>query len=165
MKLNYYLVFLTATIPLLVGFIWYNPKVLGTAWMNATGIKADDPKPNMLLVMGLTYVLGLLLSLSLYQSTIHQMGLYAMFQGNPDVMNPATELGKTIAGLMEQYGSNFRSFKHGALHGTIMALFFAFPVLAINALFERKGAKYIFIHLGYWVITIALMGGVICGWA
>jgi hypothetical protein len=95
-----------------------------------------------------------------------------MFQGNPDVflthdkLNPNTPIGQNVITLLNgEYGTNFRSFKHGALHGTIMAVLFAFPILAINALFERKGAKYIFIHLGYWVITIALMGGVICGWA
>lgn len=165
MKLNYYLVFITATFPLLIGMVWYHPKVLGTAWMNAAGIKADTPKPNILLLIGLTYLLGIFISLSMYQVTIHQMGLYAMFQGNADAMNPATELGKTIAGLMEQYGTNFRSFKHGALHGSIMAIFFALPILGINALLERRGGKYILIHAGYWIITVALIGGVICGWA
>ena len=29
-------------IPLLVGFIWYNPKVFGTAWMNVNGF--TDPE-------------------------------------------------------------------------------------------------------------------------
>jgi len=165
MKANYTLIFLTAIIPLFVGTIWYNPKVLGTIWMKEAGIKTDDPKPNMFLLLGLTYVLGLMLSLSMYQVTIHQMGLYAMFQGNADALNPATELGKTIVSLMEQYGTNFRSFKHGALHGSIMGVFFALPIIAINALFERRGGKYILIHFGYWVITLALIGGVVCGWA
>jgi hypothetical protein len=43
-----------------------------------------------------------------------------------------------------------------------MGLFFALPVMGTNALFERKGFKYIAINVGYWTVTLALMGGVIC---
>ena len=63
------------------------------------------------------------------------------------------------------YGENFRTFKHGALHGTIAGIFFALPVFGIIALFERRSWKYVLIHLGFWVITLALMGGVLCQWA
>lgn len=63
---------------------------------------------------------------------------------------------------MDKYGNNFRTFKHGAFHGTIGGFFFATPVLCINALFERKSFIYIAINAGYWIITLALMGGVIC---
>jgi hypothetical protein len=33
---------------------------------------------------------------------------------------------------------------------------------ATNALFERKGWKYIWINTGYWVITVSIMGGILC---
>ncbi|MEM1124806.1 MAG: DUF1761 domain-containing protein, partial [Bacteroidota bacterium] len=32
----------------------------------------------------------------------------------------------------------------------------------MNALFERRGWKYIWIHTGYWFITLALIGGLLC---
>ncbi|HRN41812.1 MAG TPA: DUF1761 family protein [Vicingus sp.] len=32
-------------------------------------------------------------------------------------------------------------------------------------MFERKGFKYIAINSGYWIITLGLMGGVICQFA
>ena len=67
------------------------------------------------------------------------------------------------ADFLAKYGRKFLSFRHGALHGVIAALFGIWPVIGINALFERRGWKYTAIHLGYWVITFALMGGVICG--
>jgi hypothetical protein len=67
--------------------------------------------------------------------------------------------------FLDKYGNNFRTFKHGAFHGILSALFFATPVLGINALFERKSFKYIFVHAGYWMLTLALMGGVICAYA
>jgi hypothetical protein len=44
-------------------------------------------------------------------------------------------------------------------------LFFAFPIVGINGLFERKSWKYIFIHAGYWMLTLMLMGGIVCAFA
>ena len=66
--------------------------------------------------------------------------------------------------FMAKYGSNYRTFKHGALHGTMAGLFLILPVLATQAMFERKTVKYVLINTGYWVVTFALMGGVICQW-
>ena len=54
---------------------------------------------------------------------------------------------------MEDYETAFRTFKHGALHGIISWCIFVFPVIAINALFERKSWKYIFINGGYWMVS------------
>ncbi|MBL4587462.1 MAG: DUF1761 domain-containing protein, partial [Flavobacteriales bacterium] len=67
-----------------------------------------------------------------------------------------------LANFKEQYGTVHRSFGHGAAHGLAASLFFVLPVLGINALFERKGFKYIAINVGYWMLTLILMGGVIC---
>ncbi len=48
---------LSALIPLVIGAMWYNPKVFGTAWMNASGITPEMGKgANMPLVFGLTYL-------------------------------------------------------------------------------------------------------------
>ncbi|NQX92284.1 MAG: DUF1761 domain-containing protein [Flavobacteriales bacterium] len=41
----------------------------------------------------------------------------------------------------------------------------AIPVLATNAMFERKGFKYILINGLYWILTITIMSGVLCQWA
>jgi hypothetical protein len=35
------------------------------------------------------------------------------------------------------------------------------PIIAINAMFDRKGFKYIAINAGYWVVSFCLMGGII----
>jgi hypothetical protein len=32
-------------------------------------------------------------------------------------------------------------------------------------LFERKGFRYIAINGGYWIISMALMGGIICAFS
>lgn len=66
--------------------------------------------------------------------------------------------------FMNDYGTAFRTFKHGVLHGVLAGIFIVLPVLGTNALFERKSAKYIFINSGYWIVTLGLMGGIICAW-
>jgi hypothetical protein len=63
---------------------------------------------------------------------------------------------------MDNFGTDFRTFKHGMLHGAIAGLFFMLPILATNAMFERKGFKYIAVNAGYWILTLMIMGGVIC---
>jgi cytochrome b561 len=67
--------------------------------------------------------------------------------------------------FMEKYGKLYRTFKHGAFHGVLAGIFFAMPITGIVALYERRSAKYIFVHVGYWTLTMALMGGVICAYA
>ena len=66
--------------------------------------------------------------------------------------------------FMSQFGDNYRTFKHGALHGTLTGITFALPIIGIVSLFERKGWAYIGIHAGYWTLTLALMGGIISAW-
>jgi len=61
-------------------------------------------------------------------------------------------------------GSPFMTFKHGALHGSMLGLLVAMPVFATNALFEQKSFKYVAINAGYWIVTMALMGGIINAW-
>jgi hypothetical protein len=64
--------------------------------------------------------------------------------------------------FMTDYGSAFRTFKHGALHGFMTGLFFALPLIGVGALYERRSWKYVLIAGGYWSITCLLMGGIIC---
>jgi hypothetical protein len=153
-----------ALFPLVFGFIWYNPKVFGNAWMKGAGLTEESAKgANMLLVFGLTYVFSFLIALSLNFVTIHQYGLQSLIlpeNGKP-VVEGAAALG---AQVMEAYKSSYRSFKHGALHGTINAIFFVLPLLGVGSLFERRGWKYLLINVGYWVVCMAVMGGIVCQW-
>jgi len=38
MNINFLAVLVTALVPMAIGFIWYNPKVLGTVWQKETGL-------------------------------------------------------------------------------------------------------------------------------
>jgi uncharacterized protein YqgC (DUF456 family) len=158
MQLHMWLIFVAGLIPLFTGFIWYNPKVFGNAWMKTIGFTEDSMKgSNMGLIFGLCYLFGCMLASALMTIVIHQMGFNSVFQGDN-----TPETAAYMKNFFDTYGTRFRTFKHGALHGTITGLFIALPVLGINALFERKNFKYIAIHTGYWAVTMALMGGVLC---
>lgn len=162
---NFVTLFLSALIPLVIGFIWYNPKTFGTAWMKAADMTEEKMQgANMAIIFGLTYIFSVFAAVGLFTAVIHQSHIFSLFQGDPGFMEEGSETMNKIAALMEEHGHKFRTFKHGALHGTIAALFFATPVMTINALFERKGFKYIIINVGYWVVSFLLMGGVICQW-
>jgi hypothetical protein len=165
MKITWYIPFVAALIPMVVGFIWYNPKVLGTAWMKAADVNPEKAKgANMGLVFGLAYLLSVLVAIALCFATIHQFHIYSIFEGNPDFRTEGSETQVFISGFMEKYGTNFRTFKHGAFHGVLLAILLALPIIGTNALFERKAFKYVAINVGYWIITMALMGGVVCAW-
>lgn len=153
---------LAALIPLLVGFLWYNPKTFGNAWIKTAKVNPEEAKnTNMVLVFGLTYLLSFFITGALISIVIHQVSLFSLVADQlPD--SPDHQL---ISSVYEKFKGSFRTFRHGALHGSLAGIMFALPIIGINALFEGKGWKYILINAGYWVVTLALMGGVICQFA
>ncbi|MFD2561289.1 DUF1761 domain-containing protein [Aquimarina rubra] len=166
MEINVLIAAIAALIPMILGFIWYNPKVFGTAWMNACGFTADDLKGgNMAVIFIVSYIFSFMLATMLHTAVIHQFGFFQTLMNEPDLTKEGTEIYQYTQDFMNKYGTNFRTFKHGALHGSMLGIFFVLPVLGTNALFERKGVKYILVNVGYWTVCLALMGGVICQFA
>ena len=162
MEINFIALLLAGLVTLVVGFIWYNPKVFGTIWMKENNFTQEQLRTgNMLKIFGLTYVFSVMITMTLMSLTIHQSGAVGMV-GGPPLIDSAKP---SFAAFMADYGTAYRTFKHGALHGFISGLFFALPVIGINGLFERKSWKYILIHAGFWIVTLTLMGGIVCGFA
>lgn len=163
---NFLIIFLAALIPLVVGFVWYNPKVFGNAWMKASDMTDEKAKgANMALIFGLTFLFSFMLAFFLQVLVIHQIHVVALLTTQPDSANPNSEASLMLKKFMELFGTSYRTFKHGAFHGTISGLFLGLPIIGVNALFERRGFKYIAINVGYWMLSMALMGGVICGFS
>jgi hypothetical protein len=163
---NLLILALAALVPMITGFIWYHPKVMGTVWMNASGLTDEKLKgANMPLIFLLSYIFSFLIALAVNGMVIHQGHLYSILINEPGFRDAGSEVNNLITSFMAKYGSNFRTFKHGAFHGAMAGIFFALPILATNAIFERKSFKYIAVNAGYWIITIALMGGIICQFA
>lgn len=163
MDYNFAYFFVAALIPLVIGAVWYHPKVFGNAWAKAADMsEAKINSGNMLVIFGLTYVLSVMAAFIISMLVVHQGHIYSTLMNEPSLMEEGSELNLYVKDFMDKYGSNFRTFKHGAFHGFFTGLFFAMPILAVNAMFERKGFKYIAINAGYWMVSFALMGGLLC---
>ncbi|MBS1651546.1 MAG: DUF1761 domain-containing protein [Bacteroidetes bacterium] len=166
MKINFLILLIAALIPMILGFIWYNPKVFGSAWMRASGLNQEKPNnTKMGLVFTLSFLLCFLMAFIIQFMVIHQYSVFSIFMNEPSAKDPNSEIGKYLADFMLKYGQNFRTFKHGTLHGTMGGIMLATPIITISALFEQKSFKYIAINAGYWIISMGLMGGIICAFA
>ncbi len=160
MEINFYAILTAAFSSLLIGFIWYHPKVFGTIWMKVSDTTEEKMKnSNMIALFSLSFFFAVLISMIINVLVIHQYGALGMIGGELSAAKPS------YAAFMADYGTTFRTFKHGALHGFMTGIFLALPLLGTNALYERKGWKYILINGGYWIVTFTLMGAIICGWA
>jgi hypothetical protein len=130
---NLLAIVIAALIPMIMGFIYYHPKVFGKAWMQSLGMtEADLKKGNMGVILGISLLMSVFLSFFMLVN----------------VDGPGQE-------------GEFDSFKHGMFHGVLIGIMVAMPVLVTNGLFERKNLKNLAINTLYWIITIGLMGGVI----
>jgi hypothetical protein len=159
MEVNFLALFVAALSTLVVGFIWYNPKVFGTLWMNESGMTEDKMKgANMAMIFGMSVVYAFFISFILQFLTIHQFGPFGMIEGDVANAKPSYEA------FMNDYGTVFRTFKHGALHGFMAGLFLALPIIGTNALYERRSWKYTLVTGGFWVVCFTIMGGIICAW-
>lgn len=158
MEMNFLAILVAAVSSLLIGFVWYHPKVFGNAWMQAAGLtEAQIKSGNMGKIFTMSLLFAFMLALTVPVLVIHQMGVMSLTKG---------DLGElpSYTAFMADYGDAFRTFKHGAFHGLFSGIFIALPITGITALFERKSAKYIMINSGYWMVTLTIMGAIICGW-
>tara|TARA_R110002072_G_scaffold69351_2_gene168148 strand:- start:9 stop:431 length:423 start_codon:yes stop_codon:yes gene_type:complete len=128
---NWIAVAVSAASTLVIGFVWYNPKVFGKAWMESVGMtEGDDKKGNMPLIFGISFLLAMVVAYKLSGGAYH-------------------------------HGEEDRTALHGAFHGALYSLYFALPVLITNSLFERRSLKGILINSGYWVLCFASIGAIL----
>jgi hypothetical protein len=159
MGINFLALLVAAFSTLVVGFIWYNPKVFGTIWMKESGMTEEKMKGgNMLMIFVVSFIYAFFISFVLQYLTIHQTGALGMVGGDATIAKPS------YAAFMTDYGMAFRTFKHGALHGFMAGLFLALPVIGTNALYERRSFKYTLVTGGFWIVCFMIMGGIICAW-
>lgn len=167
--MNFVAIIVAALIPMIIGFIWYHPKVFGNTWMQVAGMTEEKVKTgNMPLIFGLSFLLSLMLAVSINSIAYHDSfingALYYVTDGTmkPD---PASEAGRWLEYYNTNLAASNHTFKHGAFHGFFIAgLLLALPIMATNALFERKSFKYVAVNVGYWLLTLMLMGGLLAAW-
>ncbi|MEP0263300.1 DUF1761 domain-containing protein [Dokdonia sp.] len=139
--INWLALLAAAASSLVVGFVWYGP-LFGKAWMKESGMTEEKVKQgNMVLIFGLSFVFACFLAISMWAEVLIGGGGGEIHGQDP-----------------------FLTFKHGAFHGLITGLLVILPVLGTIALYERKSIKYVLIAVGYWTVTLAIMGGIINAW-
>ena len=83
MEINFLAVLVAALSSFVVGFVWYNPKVFGTIWMNEIGMTEEKAKTgNMAKIFGLTFVFAFLIAFMMPTLVIHQIGALQLAGGN-----------------------------------------------------------------------------------
>jgi Protein of unknown function (DUF1761) len=161
LSFNWLIILSTGILPLVLGAAYYHPSLMGNALQR---FSPDSPHTlgHPLKVYVFCLILGFVLAVFMIPVVFHANHIFSLVAmpggGPPDPDSPAL---KAATEFIEQYGTNFRSFKHGVFHGVLTALFGAWPLIGITAMFERKKWQYTAIHLGYWAILFALMGGII----
>ena len=116
------------------------------------------------MIYGLAYFLSFLMGIMLFSFVVHQTDYSSILINEEGFGVSGSELDITMKAFIDQYGQNFRTYKHGDLHGALIGIFVALPILMTNGLFERKKVKYGFVNAGYWIITLSLMGGILFQW-
>ena len=129
---------LATIVPMIVGFLWYNPKTFEPTWMKTIGMtKEKQAGGNMAIIFGVSLLMAFILTLPL-----------SYFVNHPSHF----QFGGEASG---------DTFAHGAFHGVFTAVLVAMPIIANKALFEQRGFKYFLLNFGYWVVTLGLMGGIL----
>ena len=157
MEINWMAILLASLSTLVLGFIWYNPKVFGNIWMKEAGLTLESLKgANMFKMLAGSFIYAFLMSIVLQFLVIHQWGVYSSQLNIKDV-DPTI-----YKNFMDAFGHTYRTFKHGAFHGFISGLFLALPLIGTNALYERRSFKYVLVTGGFWIVSFMIMGGIIC---
>lgn len=163
MEINSWVIFVAAIVPTVVGSLWYGPFLFGKVWQREANLTDEQLKQgNMPLLMVLSYVFSCLIAFGLVGICNHElaiMQLYGSLEGFGDAGTAAQTDYENV--LIRIKGLHGNSFGHGVLHGVIAAISLAFPIVAIQGMFNRKSWKSIWLHTGYWVISFAIMGGLV----
>lgn len=163
--MNFLAILVAGLIPMAVGFIWYNPRVFGNAWMRSIGV--NDPEQmkqgaNMAKIFGLSLVFSMMMSMAMGPLVIHQYGIASILAEVQGASNGDVQL--LVNGTAIQYAGMYRTFGHGVFHGLLFGLLIVVPIVGTSSLYERRGFQYVAISGGYWIVNMMLMGGLICAW-
>lgn len=132
-NINWLSMVITTVIPVLFGFLYYNV-IFKNIWLDSIGIAYKKKKKiTMTMIIGVSIIFSFLLSFFL--------------------------LNFNNSGINQE--GDFDTFQHGAWHGTFIAITIVSPVILLNGLFGRKSWKNMLINIIYWIVTLAIMGGIL----
>jgi len=141
MEPNFLAVAVAALVPMIVGFAYYHPAVLGGPWMRVNGFTLesvnDGPKP-------ILYLAALVLSFLLSRFVC------------VNVTGPGQDVAPD--------GHSYVTFQHGVFQGVLISILVVLPMIGMMSIFEKRGWGWVFVHLGYWMVTLSVMGGILSAW-
>ncbi len=125
---SYLAIALAGLIPMVLGFVWYHPKVFGAAWMKSLGFTEESLKEgNMAVTMGVATLISFVLAWKTNEWSSHTQ-------------------------------PNMSQFVHGFFHGAMSIGLPGVLVLTSNSLFQRSSWTNIFINAAFWLLALGLMG-------
>ncbi|MCD2259768.1 DUF1761 domain-containing protein [Psychroserpens luteolus] len=125
---------LATLMPILIGFLYYHKNVFGNVWLDTISTRENQTKkPNNIVTLIVAILLSFFLSFFL--------------------------LNFNNSGINQE--GDFDTFAHGAWHGTFIAVTTVAPVIVVQGFFGRRKWKHMLINILYWMITLALMGGIL----
>ncbi|MBL7820007.1 MAG: DUF1761 domain-containing protein [Saprospiraceae bacterium] len=140
-QLNMMAIGLASLVPMIMGFIYYHPKVMGNAWMKSNGFTQESlgngPKP-------VWYLVALVLSF-----------LFAV-KFALDVIAPGQDVAPD--------GHSYVTFQHGMAHGIINTILIILPIFGTLSIFEKRSWTWAFINIGYWGLCLIVMQGILSAW-
>jgi cobalamin biosynthesis protein CobD/CbiB len=122
---------------MVIGYLWFHPKVMGNKWAEANNSSIEAMKPKN---SGLVYGLTLLFTL-----------LCTMF-----ILLNVTGFG--------QEDIQFHTIKHGVLHSIMFFVMVLIPVLATPALHEGRSANWYIVQLSYWLVRCTVAFAILSAW-
>jgi len=157
---NWLIIPIAALLPLILGYIWYHPNVLGTKLAQINGVQAV--KNRSIGKMVLIYLLSILLAYILTLMSVHQSAIFQLFFMDPELAFANSKYNAFINEFMATYGDRHRSFGHGLVHGAEAGLMLGLVFLGITTLLQNKPFKPVWIHLVFWILCCSLMAGLTC---
>jgi len=134
--INYLLVLLAAIVAMLTGAVWYSPLLFGNEWQKYSRLSPEDLAQTKQKSLGKYYVLQFCAAL-----------LMSYILAYLECLLHAT------------------SFSDGVKIGFWLWLGIVVPVLLGSVLWERKSVIAYLIDLGYYLSSLALIGGIIGLWS
>lgn len=160
---NFYILPISALVPLIIGYIWYQPNVFGNKLATTTGATIESIQlPKSIGKIALIYLFSLLLSYIMTLVSVHQIGVFQLFFMDASFADTSSEFRTFTNDFLAKYGTRHKTFGHGMVHGAEASFFFSLAILGISALLTGKSLKSIWVHVGFWVVCCSLMAGINC---
>lgn len=133
--INYLAVLVAAVAGMVVGFVWYHPAVFGKQWMKAMGKSESQLKKEA--------------------------------QGKP-YLYPAMFVSSLVMAYVLAHIVSYTqsiTFLDGALAGFWAWLGFVVTTAFTDVLFENKSQPLFMLKIGFYLVTMVIMGGILALWA